>query len=569
MTSIGSWASPNSGQGSRQAPGSDAIRRFTTFADECLKSAFEFMPPVASQLGLHEYDGRTPDLTKESIDNRVRELDRQLAELEAIDTPTFDADTRLDYDLLKQGLTSERFKLGEQREHTYSPMQALFLCDVTGYIKRNYAPARERVAKLAEYERGIPRLIEQSIALFEPPLARPHLEIAIQMCTGQLEYMRTELPDTVSQQLGGQLPAHFTEANNAAAAAVERYIGYLQEQTQSAKEDFAIGQHMFERMLAVNELVDLPLERVLEEGRANLQANKSALIEVARLIDPGKDVAQVAEVVADNHPTEQKLISDAASMLEALRQYLIDHDLITVPSQIRCQVQETPSFLRWGFAFMSPPGPFEEKATEAYYYVTPVEQEWTPEQKEEWLRRFNYPTLADVSIHEAYPGHYVHFLHSSNVMSPVRKTFGSYSFVEGWAHYCEQMMVEQGYGAGAPVHKFAQLSEALLRNCRYVVSIMMHTNRMSLDEATRFFMENGFMDELPARKEAIRGTFDPGYLNYTLGKLLLLKLRDDIKAKEGERFNLKQFHDRMLALGYPPVPLVRNYLLGEDSGPIL
>jgi uncharacterized protein (DUF885 family) len=230
-------------------------------------------------------------------------------------------------------------------------------------------------------------------------------------------------------------------------------------------------------------------------------------------------------------------------MLEELRQYLIDRDLISVPSEVRCKVKETPSFMRWGFAFMDSPGPFEEKAKEAYYYVTPTEKEWTPTQKEEWLRRFNYSTLADVSIHEAYPGHYVHFLHASNVMSPVRKAFGSYSFVEGWAHYCEQMMMEEGYKEVEPVQRFAQLSEALLRNCRYVVAIMMHTNRMTLDEATRFFMENAFMEELPARKEAMRGTFDPGYLNYTLGKLLLLRLREDsaraacagLSAREGQR----------------------------------
>ena len=163
----------------------------------------------------------------------------------------------------------------------------------------------------------------------------------------------------------------------------------------------------------------------------------------------------------------------------------------------------------------------------------------------------------------------MHFLHAAHVMSPVRRVFGSYSFTEGWAHYCEQMMVEEGYRNESPLLQFAQLSEALLRNCRYVVSILMHTGRMTLEEATRFFMENGFMEELPAQKEALRGTFDPGYLNYTLGKLLLLKLREDIKAREGESFNLKRFHDRVLALGYPPVPLVRWYLLGEGSGPIL
>jgi uncharacterized protein (DUF885 family) len=310
---------------------------------------------------------------------------------------------------------------------------------------------------------------------------------------------------------------------------------------------------------------------VLEVGKADLEANKAAFIETARLIDPTRDAREVAEQVSLEHPTSEGLIPETAAMLEEIRQYILGKDIISVPSEARCKVKETPEFMRWGFAFMDSPGPFEEEATDAYYYVTPVEATWSPQQAEEWLRRFNYASLRDVSVHEAYPGHFVHFLHTSaKVMSPVRKVYSSYSFVEGWAHYCEQMMVEEGYRSENHLLRFGQLSEALLRNCRYVVSIMMHTGRMTLAEGTRFFMENGFMEELPAQKEAVRGTFDPGYLNYTLGKLMLLRLREDMKAREGAAFNLKRFHDNVLALGYPPVPLVRKHLLGQqDNGPIL
>jgi len=506
---------------------SDSALRFFRFAEEYLKSSFEFMPPIASSLGLHDYDGRTPDLSKDAIARRVTEIKEALDELATIDRAGLDTDTRLDYDLLRQGISADLFRYGEQHEHTYFPMLAMFLSDVTGYVKRDYAPADERVRKMIEYQRGVPRLIEQAQALLEPPLAKPLLKTAIEMCNGQASYMQNNLPETVTHQVSDQkLLAEFGEANREVIDAIEGYIGFLKEQLEHAKEDFAIGAPMFERMLAVNELVDLPIERVLEVGRANLEANKQAFIETARQIDPNKDVREVAEMVSVDHPTAEGLIADTSAMLEEIRQYLIDKDLITVPSEVRCKVAETPEFLRWGFAFMDSPGPFETKATEAYYYVTPVEKSWTPEQAEEWLRRFNYGTLRAVSIHEAYPGHYVHFLHSAMVTSPIRKTFGSYSFVEGWAHYCEQMMIEEGYRGENPLLHFAQLGEALLRNCRYVVSIMMHTDRMTLDEATHFMMENAFMEELPARKEATRGTFDPGYLNYTLGKLLLLKLRD-------------------------------------------
>jgi uncharacterized protein (DUF885 family) len=550
--------------------GSEAAQRFTEFADACLRRTFEFMPPLASGMGLHEYDGRVPDVSEASILRRVAEIDQELEELKSIDSPDFDPDTRLDFDLLRQGLESERFRWAEMRDHTYSPMFGLFLTDVTNYIKRDYAPVEERVRQMVQYERGIPRLLEQVTGLLEPPLSRPLLQTGIDMCNGQAGYMKRNLPQTIAEQVKDpELLAEFEEANRAAVEAIEAFIGFQKAQLESAKEDFAIGAGMFEGMLAASEMVDLPLERVLEVGRANLEANKRAFIQAAKEIDPAKDAREVAQKVAEDHPTAEGLIPETAGMLEEIRQYLIDKDLISVPSEIRCKVKETPEFLRWGFAFMDSPGPFEEKATEAFYYVTPVEDEWSDQQKEEWLRRFNYSTLRDVSIHEAYPGHYVHFLHAARVMSPVRKAFGSYSFVEGWAHYSEQMMVEEGYRSETPVLRFAQLGEALLRNCRYVVAIMMHTGRMTLQEATRFLMENGFMEELPAQKEAIRGTFDPGYLNYTLGKLMLLKLREDVQAREGTTFNLKSFHDRVLALGYPPVPLVRNYILGKDSGEIL
>jgi uncharacterized protein (DUF885 family) len=550
--------------------GNEAARNFSQMAERMLKNYYDFAPSSASYMGLHEYDGRVPDLSPEAIDGWLATLDRHLNELAKLDTSTFDRDTRLDYELLRQGLEAQRFRYGEQREHTYSPMPTLWLTDVTNYIKRDYAPIEERVRSMVEYERGIPKLLDQAIAAFEPPLSEPIAQIGVEMVSGQAAYMRKSLPDIVERQLSNDaLRSDFKEANSRAVDALEGFVGYLKEQQAAAKEEFAIGKGMFERMLAVNELVDLPLERVLEVGRADLEANKRAFVEVAREIDPSKDVSEVAEIVSLDHPTAKQLIPDTAAMLEEIRHYLIDNDIVSVPSDVRCKVEETPEFMRWGFAFMDSPGPFDEKATEAYYYVTPVEDEWTEQQQEEWLRRFNYATLRDVSVHEAYPGHYVHFLHASRVTSPVRKVFGSYSFIEGWAHYCEQMMVEQGYRGDNPRLYFAQLSEALLRNCRYVVSILMHTGEMTLDQATRFFMDNGFMEELPARKEAVRGTFDPGYLNYTLGKLLILKLRDDVKAKEGESFNLKRFHDQMLSLAYPPVPLVRQYILGRNGSSIL
>jgi len=239
-----------------------------------------------------------------------------------------------------------------------------------------------------------------------------------------------------------------------------------------------------------------------------------------------------------------------------------------VPSEDRCQVTETPAYMRYAFAAMDSAGALETQATESFYYVTPVEPSWTPVQKEEWLSNFNYDTLKIISIHEVYPGHFVHHLHNKygRNLPLVNRVATSYAFTEGWAHYTEEMVLDTDYAKGQPKLQLTQLLEALVRNCRYLCSIRMHTQGMTVDQATRFFMENAFMGELPARREALRGTFDPGYLNYTLGKLMIKKLARDYRQEKAGAFSLKEFHDRLLSYGAPALPLVREVMLENPDG---
>jgi uncharacterized protein (DUF885 family) len=265
--------------------------------------------------------------------------------------------------------------------------------------------------------------------------------------------------------------------------------------------------------------------------------------------------------VAAIHAPRNELIAHTEAVLEDIRRFLIDRDLITVPSEVRAQVAPTPGHLRWAFAMMDTPGPYET-ATDAYYFVTPTETEWSDAQADEWLRTLNTFALEDISIHEAYPGHYVHFLHYDHAPTEVSRRLASYAFTEGWAHYAEQMMWEAGYRAGDPRFRLAQLSEALVRNCRFVCAIRLHAHGMTVDEATQFFVDHAFYHQLPARKEAERGTFDPGYFSYTLGKLQILQLREDCRAAWGDGFSLKRFHDALLSRGAPPVETMRKVLLG-------
>jgi uncharacterized protein (DUF885 family) len=254
-------------------------------------------------------------------------------------------------------------------------------------------------------------------------------------------------------------------------------------------------------------------------------------------------------------------VAAAETMLEEIRDYLIEEDLITVPSDVRAKVAPTPQHLRWAFAMMDTPGPYETQATEAYYYVTPCEDSWTDEEAEAWLRTLNTFALEDISIHEAYPGHYVHFLHYQSAPTEVSKRVGSYAFIEGWAHYTEQMMWEEGFRAGDPRFRLAQLSEALVRNCRFVCALRLHCFDMTVAEATQFFIDNAYYEELAARKEAERGTFDPGYFSYTLGKLEILRVREQYRDLLGSEFSLKAFHDRVLSRGAPPIGMLHELVV--------
>jgi uncharacterized protein (DUF885 family) len=318
-------------------------------------------------------------------------------------------------------------------------------------------------------------------------------------------------------------------------------------------------------MMATGEGLDLPLTHLVELGQANLQTNLERLAEVCASIDPARSVREIVAGIGQNHPEPQRLIPETREMLEEIRQALIDLDLVSMPSEDRCQVVETPTFMRYAFAAMDSPGSLETRATESFYYVTPVEHHWTARQQEEWLSNFNYATLRVISIHEVYPGHFVHHLHNryGQPLPLVNRVAVSYGFTEGWAHYTEQMMVETDYGKRDPGLLVTQLLEALIRNCRYLCSLGMHTQGMSVEQATRFFMDHAYMEELPARREAMRGTFDPGYLNYTLGKLMILKLRDEYRRERGPSYTLKGFHDELLSYGAPPLPLLRAVMLKE------
>jgi uncharacterized protein (DUF885 family) len=547
----------------------DFSKRLAALAERVLDERWKSSPPEAASSGLHEYDGMLPPVTMASIEGHVAELRAALAEGETIATEGLAPQELFDRELLLLGLRDEIWELSEDRSFTRDPMALMWPLEATAYLDRSYAPVEERMDSMAELLRAVPAYLDSVRALLQPPFAKPVLHQSIEAYAGLAEYYRGDVAEFAEANLLLVPGLSVMQAAEDAAQAIDGMVVYLRGHESTANDDFALGTERYAKMLSLGEMMDVPLAQIEDAGERELLRHQALVREAAERIAPGKPLAQAIAVVTKDHPAADRLIDETRDMLEEIRSFTIDHDIASVVSEVRAEVRETPAFMRWAFAAMNGPGPFEEVATESFYYVTPVEAHWTPEQSEEWLSNFGYATLKIISVHEAYPGHYVHFLRHANAPSAVSKVFGAYSFWEGWAHYCEEMFLEAGYGDGDPKMQLAMAQEALVRVCRLLCSLRMHTKGQTLAEAERFFQDEAFMEELPAKTEAIRGTFDPGYLNYTLGKMLIYKLRADWQAEQGDAYSLKAFHDELLAHGAPPIPLLRKHMLRNDDGVVL
>ncbi len=553
---------------------------FEGVAEEYVKTYLAAHPLQGTALGFHEYDGKISDYSRLALDaelSRLRRFDDRLAKF---DPAKLSPRQSIDLRILQAAVKRELFKMQDMSVFERNPMVYARAGDVNVYVKRNFAPLEDRVRSLVAIESQIPNILIAARTNLDEKLPKPFVELAIQIARGSADFLKKDLVAAVSGLKDEQLRVAFQTANRKAANALSDYATWLErDKLPKATLDFALGQEKFGRFLAQTELVNLSPQKVLEIGMTQLKAEQEAFAEAAKKIDPNTPATEVFKQIQSEHPAADKLIPDIAKDLDKLRKYVVTRRLVGISSEVRAKVKETPQYLRaTSFASMDTPGPFEKRATEAYYYVTPTEEDWPAQEKEEWLTAFNYYTSDMVSIHEVYPGHYVQFLHlNASPANRVEKIFGSYAFIEGWAHYCEKMMIDEGFGGPsnaspsdddvkrAAKYRMAQADEALLRLCRLCVSIKVHTQNMSIDEATKFFQDNCYYEQKPARQEAMRATFDPGYLNYTLGKLQILKLRDDYKAQEGNDFSLQKFHNELLSHGMPPIRLLREIMLKDQS----
>ena len=542
----------------------------SALSEKLIGEHWDFYPTAGSRIGRHEYDGKLPDLSPPQIRRRQEEIRRGIADLRSVDSSSFEPDERLSYRMLELFLERELFTFEEMRPLENNPMRHAGFLNMGNYVRRDYAPLEDRLRSATEALALAPEFLQTIDAALRDDLSPHIVDMSVESYSGMAHFYRNDLAAFAEKTRDTEIAGSFSSALGVAASAIDAFVERLKKRANGPENSFAIGNSLYEKMLGTGEALDISVERVSAVGQANLEENLERIKEAASCISPKKSVREIVDDISRNHPSAERLIPDTQELLEDIRRSLTEFDIISLPSEDRCQVVETPAYMRYAFAAMDSPGSLETRATESFYYVTPVEDHWTGEQAEEWLSKFDYNTLKIISIHEVYPGHFVHNLHNryGSPLPLINRTATSYAFSEGWAHYTEQMMVETDYGRSQEELLITQLLEALVRNCRYMCSIAMHTGDMTVDEATRFFVDNAYMAEHPARREALRGTFDPGYLNYTLGKLMILKLREDYRRERTADYSLREFHDKLLSYGAPPLPLLRDVMLANSGAPL-
>lgn len=544
---------------------------FTQLVEQYFEENFKHNPSSATYAGFHQYDTQLEDYSKAEVEKQVAYLKSFAEKFEKIDAQKLSANEVADRELVISSIKSalhefENIRQWEKNPDRYSSgiTQSVFTI-----MSRNFAGQDERLKSIVAREKQMPKVFDDARAnLKNPP--KIYTQVALEQIPGLISFFKTDVPSAFKEVKDEKLLAEFKATNQAVMEALDKYGKFLKNDLlPKSNGDFKIGEDNYRKKLLYDEMVDLPLERLLQIGEENLRANQEAYKQTAAKLDPKKMAAQILAEQAKDYPAPDKLLETFRGTLGGLIKFIEDKKIITIPSPVLPIIEETPPFARAvTMASMDTPGPYEAKAKEAYFNVTLPEKDWKPAQVAEHMAGFNYGTILATAIHEAYPGHYTQFLWVPKAPSKVRKLIGAASNAEGWAHYSEQMMLDEGYGNGAPKLRLGQLQDALLRNARYIVGIKMHTGQMTYEQAIDYFVKEGYQSRANGEREVKRGTADPTYLYYTLGKLQIFKLREDYKKMRGDKFTLQEFHDEFMKQGFPPIKIIRRAMLGNDS-PVL
>jgi uncharacterized protein (DUF885 family) len=557
-----------------------AAQTFDFLTEQYFDAYFKASPTAGTGAGFHQYDGQLEDYSAAAVQREEASLHGIEKKLMAIDPKALDAEPAADYAILLGAIRAQLLQLEVVRGWEKNPDS--YSSGVTGSIfavmERPYAPANVRLRAAVEREQQIPQVfVEARKNLKNPP--KIYTEIALEQMDGLVSFFQNDVPSAFATATDPQTKADFAKSNAAVIEALKSYGAWMKSDLlPRSNGDFRYGADTFSKALSYSEMVDTPLDKLLQVGMDDLHKNQAEFAHVAKEIDPGKTPLQELAELATLHPEPSGLLEAFHAKFESEIAFIRSHHIITIPSDVQPVLEETPPFMRATTqASMDAPGPYETHSTKALFNVTLPEKSWDSARTKEYMAAFNVGTLVSTSVHEAYPGHYVQFLWEPQFPSKIRKLIGANTNVEGWAHYCEQMMLDEGYGqpgAGAKdareakLIRLGQLQDALLRDARFVVSIRMQTGvggAMNFDDAVKFFVEQGYQSRPIGEMETKRGTSDALYLYYTLGKLEILKLREDVRKKQGAAFDLQHFHDDLMRQGPAPIKVIRRTMLGDNS----
>ena len=548
---------------------------FAAFVDTYFDSLYSFSPSQGTAAGFHQYDNKVEDLSAANFTRRIAALHWLQRQIDSIRLPQLALDDSIDAAMIDGAIKSELQDEEELANWKKNPMPYVGVPGnaVDLLMKRNFAVPSARLKSVTARLRGVPAVLnEMRENVVNPP--KEFTDLAARIAGGSVGFFKGDVATWAKGAAESDSAAlhEFTQVNDSVVASMQSAADWLKGTLlPKSRGKYAIGAKAFADKLRYDEMVDIPLGSLLKIGEAQLDKDYKAFVATAQEVAPGKTPAEAMATLETEHPTAADLIPSAKSTVEGLRQFLIDHKIVDIPSEVRPIVTETPPYARSGsFASMDTPGAYETKATEAFYYVTPPEKDWDAKHVEEHLRLFNKSVMNIITVHEVFPGHFLQFVYAPQFPTKTRKLLGAASNAEGWAHYGEQMMVEEGFGNHDPKTRLAQLSEALLRDCRWVVGMKEHTQGMSVQQgATSYFTKKCFQQPANAYEEARRGAYNPTYLYYTLGKLEIYKLRADYQKARGANYSLREFHDAFVKQGAMPIKMVRRLLLPNDTSSVL
>jgi hypothetical protein len=555
--------SPEPARHATEPPKAAVNVEWTKFVDEFVESYFAANPDFAVGAGRHEFDGKIRDLSAEGIAREIARLEQARTRAAAFGDDAMLPEERFQRGYVLSQIDSDLFALREARLPFTNPTWYFRSgLDPNTYVNVPYAPVEQRARAFIAYAQQIPRVAGDIRKNLQTPLPRTFIDFAVAGFGGLAQFYRADVPQAFAEASDPQLQKELKAAIEPAAKALDDLTRWLESQRAQASDAYALGPERFAQMLQMTERVNTPLERIEEIGRADLERNLAALADACkRLVGDAPIETCIGKVNADK--PVGGAVAGAREQLDVLRQFIVEKEIVTIPGPEEALVKEAPAYQRQNFAFINIPGPYEEELP-SVYYIAPPDPKWSKAEQEAYVP--GKEVLLFTSVHEVWPGHFLQFLHSHRSSWKFGQLFVGYAYAEGWAHYTEELMIEKGLAQDQPARNVGQLTNALLRNVRYLCAIGLHTKGMTVAECERMFKEKAYQDPGNARQQAARGTYDPGYLNYTMGKLMIRKLRADWSASRGGEQAWKQFNDELLSYGGPPLPLVRSQMMSAEGG---